>query len=156
MSKKVITLEKLNRFWTKVKTYLGQYILKTDIVNTFTSTDSSKVAAATTVKTLKDEINQLNTKIATAPGFGKVYASVVTLTAEAGDNGWALVGAHDGAPYYPVAVIPLTPMYATSPICLTSAYHVKITKWDGVAVALPTTIDAFVLWAQAENLAKSI
>ena len=64
MSKKVITLEKLNRFWTKVKTYLGQYILKTDIVNTFTSTDSSKVAAATTVKTLKDEINQLNTKIA--------------------------------------------------------------------------------------------
>ena len=65
MSKKVITLEKLNRFWTKVKTYLGQYILKTDIVNTFTSTDSSKVAAATTVKTLKDEINQLNTKIKT-------------------------------------------------------------------------------------------
>lgn len=63
MSKKVITLEKLSRFWTKVKTYLGQYILKTDIVNTFTSTDSSKVAAATTVKTLKDEINQLNTNI---------------------------------------------------------------------------------------------
>lgn len=72
MSKKVITLEKLNRFWTKVKTYLGQYILKTDIVNTFTSTDSSKVAAATTVKTLKDEINQLNTKL---KPYTRIFAS---------------------------------------------------------------------------------
>ena len=89
-----------------------------------------------------------NTKIANTPGFGKVYASVVTLTAGADGNGWALVGAHDGAPYYPIAVIPLTPMYATSPICLTSAYHVKITRWDGAAVALPTTISAFVLWAK--------
>ena len=93
-------------------------------------------------------IHLQNTKIANAPGFGKVYASVETLTAMADGNGWALVGAHDGAAYYPVAVIPITPMYATSPICLTSAFHVKITRWDGIAVTLPTTISAFVLWAK--------
>lgn len=108
--------------------------------------DAKKITVAQMKEALG--INELNTNIANAPGFGKVYASVVTLDTRTSTDGWALVGAHDGAPYYPVAVIPLTPMYATSPICLTSAYHVKITRWDGIAVTLPTTISAFVLWAK--------
>ena len=93
-------------------------------------------------------INELNTEISNAPGFGKVYATTMSITADANSGGWALVGPFDSAPYYPVAVIPMTAMYATSPICLTSAYHVKITSWNGDNVPLPITIGAFVLWAK--------
>lgn len=108
--------------------------------------DAKKITVAQMKEALG--INELNTEISNAPGFGRVYATTMSITADANSEGWAFVGPFDSAPYYPVAVIPVTKMYATSPICLTSAFHVKITRWDGAAVALPTTIIAFVLWAK--------
>ena len=74
MSNKLISLNSITKFWTNTKTYIQNYvssfvnnklsnfIQKSDIINSFTSTDATKVAAAPTVKTLNDSINQLNTK----------------------------------------------------------------------------------------------
>ena len=72
MSNKLASLDALTRFWTNTKTYIQKYvssfvnnklsnfIQKSDIINNFTSTDATKVAAAPTVKSLNDSINQLN------------------------------------------------------------------------------------------------
>ena len=75
MSNKLISLNSITKFWSNTKTYIQNYvssfvnnklsnfIQKNDIINSFTSTDATKVAAAPTVKTLNDNLNQLNTKI---------------------------------------------------------------------------------------------
>ena len=72
MSNKLISLNSITKFWSNTKTYIQNYvssfvnnklsnfIQKNDIINSFTSTDATKVAAAPTVKTLNDNLNQLN------------------------------------------------------------------------------------------------
>lgn len=72
MNNKLISLNSITKFWSNTKTYIQNYvssfvnnklsnfIQKSDIINSFTSTDATKVAAAPTVKTLNDSINQLN------------------------------------------------------------------------------------------------
>lgn len=72
MSNKLISLNSITKFWSNTKTYIQNYvssfvnnklsnfIQKSDIINSFTSTDATKVAAAPTVKTLNDNLNQLN------------------------------------------------------------------------------------------------
>lgn len=74
MSNKLISLNSITKFWSNTKTYIQNYvssfvnnklsnfIQKNDIINSFTSMDATKVAAAPTVKTLNDNLNQLNTK----------------------------------------------------------------------------------------------
>lgn len=97
MSNKLISLNSMTKFWSNTKTYIQNYvssfvnnklsnfIQKNDIINSFTSTDATKVAAAPTVKTLNDNLNQLNTKtdpqdieISLGPKFtGNAYAKKV-------------------------------------------------------------------------------
>lgn len=85
MSNKLASLDALTRFWTNTKTYIQKYvssfvnnklsnfIQKSDIINGFTSTDATKVAAAPTVKSLNDSINQLNMNLDNLYEYSLVY-----------------------------------------------------------------------------------
>ena len=85
MSNKLASLDALTRFWTNTKTYIQKYvssfvnnklsnfIQKNDIINSFTSTDATKVAAAPTVKTLNDNLNQLNMNLDNLYEYSLVY-----------------------------------------------------------------------------------
>ena len=85
MSNKLASLDALTRFWTNTKTYIQKYvssfvnnklsnfIQKSDIINNFTSTDATKVAAAPTVKSLNDSINQLNMNLVPQGTFTGIW-----------------------------------------------------------------------------------